>query len=94
MRFLPRLVAPLAILLFAGVASSQPQASAPAPEKVAYFEKKVRPILAEHCFQCHSTRAKKVRGGLLLDSRGGLLTVVESLDISCGSKPMINVGKK
>src|SRR5437867_7911078 len=39
-----------------------------------FFEKKVRPILAEHCFQCHSTQAKKVRGGLLLDSRGGFLT--------------------
>jgi hypothetical protein len=39
-----------------------------------FFEKKVRPILAEHCFGCHSTRAKKLRGGLHLDSRNGLLS--------------------
>src|SRR5262245_1520609 len=38
-----------------------------------FFEKKVRPILAEHCFGCHSTQAKKLRGGLPLGSRGGLL---------------------
>jgi mono/diheme cytochrome c family protein len=35
------------------------------------FEK-VRPILEQHCYRCHSTAAKKQRGGLLLDSRDGL----------------------
>jgi hypothetical protein len=38
---------------------------------VELFEKKVRPILVEHCYRCHSA-AKKVRGGLTLDSRDGL----------------------
>ena len=36
---------------------------------IEFFEKKIRPVLAAHCYECHSTRAKKVRGGLLLDSR-------------------------
>src|SRR5438105_3128766 len=36
---------------------------------IEFFEKKIRPILADHCYQCHATGAKKVRGGLLLDSR-------------------------
>src|SRR5262245_28667040 len=37
---------------------------------VEFFEKKVRPVLVEHCYQCHSIEAgKKKRGGLLLDSR-------------------------
>src|SRR4051812_29595658 len=40
---------------------------------VEFFEKKVRPVLAEHCYQCHSTAAKKLKGGLLLDSRAALL---------------------
>ena len=38
-------------------------------EDVAFFESKIRPLLAEHCYECHSARAKKVGGGLLLDSR-------------------------
>jgi hypothetical protein len=38
-----------------------------------FFEKKIRPILAEHCYKCHSQQAKKVKGGLLLDSRAAVL---------------------
>jgi hypothetical protein len=38
-----------------------------------FFEKKVRPVLFERCYSCHSTQAKKLRGGLLLDSRAALL---------------------
>ncbi|HVL15264.1 MAG TPA: PSD1 and planctomycete cytochrome C domain-containing protein [Gemmata sp.] len=33
-----------------------------------FFEKKVRPVLAEHCYSCHSTAAKKEKGGLRLDT--------------------------
>ncbi len=41
-----------------------------------FFEKKVRPILVEHCYSCHSANAKKEKGGLRLDTpdairRGG-----------------------
>jgi hypothetical protein len=38
-----------------------------------FFEKKVRPILVERCHECHSAGAKKLKGGLYLDSRAGLL---------------------
>jgi mono/diheme cytochrome c family protein len=38
---------------------------------IAFFEQNIRPLLAEHCYQCHSAQAKKVRGGLRLDSRAG-----------------------
>jgi cytochrome c553 len=41
---------------------------------VAFFEQKIRPALVEHCYECHSSRAKKGRGGLLLDSRDGVRT--------------------
>ena len=37
-----------------------------------FFEKSVRPVLAERCYGCHSAEAKKVRGRLLLDTREGL----------------------
>ena len=40
------------------------------PQQVEFFEAKVRPILAEHCFKCHGT--KKQEAGLRLDSRAGI----------------------
>src|SRR4051812_15458632 len=43
------------------------------PEQIEFFEKKVRPVLAEHCYRCHSADAKKLKGGLRLDSRGAVL---------------------
>jgi len=38
---------------------------------VAFFEQKIRPVLVEHCYECHSEQAKKIKGGLRLDSRAG-----------------------
>ncbi len=38
-----------------------------------FFEKKIRPLLAEHCYKCHSTESDKVKGSLLLDSREATL---------------------
>src|SRR5262245_48989918 len=47
--------------------------AAPADVKGAeFFEAKIRPVLVAHCFECHSAKAAKVRGGLLLDTRAGL----------------------
>ncbi len=38
-----------------------------------FFESKIRPILADNCYQCHSQQSKKIKGGLLLDTREGVL---------------------
>ncbi len=43
----------------------------PSPEGLAFFEQKIRPLLVEHCYECHSTEAKKLKGNLLLDSKAG-----------------------
>src|SRR5437764_14054844 len=46
------------------------------PDGIDFFEKKIRPVLVEHCYKCHSAEAqakKKLRGGLRLDTREGLL---------------------
>jgi hypothetical protein len=43
-----------------------------ANDDLAFFESRIRPLLAEHCYECHSARARKVKGGLLLDSRAGV----------------------
>ena len=43
------------------------------PAGFAFFENRIRPIFAEHCYQCHSGMAKKIRGGLKLDTREDFL---------------------
>ena len=34
-----------------------------------FFESKIRPVLATHCYKCHSTSAGKAESGLTLDTR-------------------------
>ena len=53
--------------------SGNVSAAPPSSVDVDFFESKVRPILVEKCDSCHSARAKRVRGNLLLDSRQGWL---------------------
>ena len=47
-------------------------------EGIEFFEKKVRPVLTEKCYKCHSAGAEKIKGGLLLDSRNGWMKGGES----------------
>jgi hypothetical protein len=39
---------------------------------VIFFESKIRPLLAKHCYECHSEPAGKVEGGLRVDTAAGL----------------------
>src|ERR1041384_2469691 len=43
------------------------------PDDLQFFETKIRPVLADNCYKCHSQGAEKIKGGLLLDSREGAL---------------------
>jgi uncharacterized protein DUF1553/uncharacterized protein DUF1549/cytochrome c len=45
----------------------------PSAEGIEFFEKKIRPVLEANCYLCHSVLSKKLQGGLLLDSREGML---------------------
>ncbi|MFO1001262.1 MAG: DUF1549 domain-containing protein [Planctomycetaceae bacterium] len=47
---------------------------APDSAQLKFFEDRIRPVLVEHCYSCHSADAKSIKGGLVLDSREGLLT--------------------
>ncbi len=38
-----------------------------------FYEKKIRPLFVQQCFKCHSTTADKLKAGLYLDSREGIL---------------------
>jgi hypothetical protein len=62
----------LALLTLGGSAGPVLAAGGPM-EATEFFEKKIRPVLAKHCYGCHSARAKKLRGGLRLDGRAALL---------------------
>ncbi|MBA3272297.1 MAG: DUF1549 domain-containing protein, partial [Chthoniobacterales bacterium] len=37
-----------------------------------FFETRVRPVLVQHCYKCHSEGSGKSKGGLLLDTRDGM----------------------
>jgi hypothetical protein len=41
-------------------------------EQIAFFEKKIRPVLAEKCYKCHAQDSEKIKGGLVLDTREGI----------------------
>jgi cytochrome c553 len=43
----------------------------PTPEQTEHFEKKIRPLLIEHCGKCHMDG--KTKGGLSMNHRGELL---------------------
>jgi len=73
---------------FNGQPGAKPKAPVAAPESVglkpsamievtaestAFFESKIRPLLDRSCYQCHSARAEKLKGGLRLDSRENVL---------------------
>ena len=48
--------------------------SAPIPaDQLEFFEKRIRPVLVDNCYQCHSQGANKSRGGLYVDTKPALL---------------------
>ncbi len=57
---------PLGTLLAGLAIAAGPQNAA-----IDHFEKKIRPVLASHCYACHSKSAAAPQGGLLLDSAAG-----------------------
>ncbi len=61
-----------AAIVAIGLAGVFPVAAADSPG-VEFFESKIRPILVDDCYKCHSAQSEKVKGGLLLDTRDGLL---------------------
>jgi hypothetical protein len=62
----------LTLLALPGGVQAQTRAL-PAREGIEFFEAKIRPVLVAKCYECHSTKAAKVRGGLYLDTRAGVL---------------------
>ncbi|WP_020468047.1 DUF1553 domain-containing protein [Zavarzinella formosa] len=70
-----RLMARLLTALAVGSPAAALAETKPADDtaKLAFFEKKIRPMLVEHCHACHSAETKPA-GGLRVDDHKGLLT--------------------
>src|SRR5437763_516891 len=52
---------------------SMARAVEPSAAGVEFFEKHIRPVLVDKCYKCHSSESTKLKGGLLLDTREGML---------------------
>ncbi len=63
-------------LLLTGLAFADPID----PVKLEFFEKRIRPILAQDCYECHRTGGKE-KGGLALDHRAAMLEGGDSDDL-------------
>ncbi|MCA9116569.1 MAG: hypothetical protein KDA79_15905, partial [Planctomycetaceae bacterium] len=59
-------------------AADEPALSARMNEAREHFERKIRPVLIRHCYECHSAAADEIQGGLRVDSRDALRTGGES----------------
>jgi len=64
----------VSLLFFALTSCVAPSALAAADEArgEAFFEKRIRPVLVQHCYKCHSSESDSVKGNLLLDTREGM----------------------
>ena len=66
----------MALLLTAVMAATTSLSAAPALDQIEFFEKRIRPLLAERCYECHGEQKQK--GGLRIDSRDGWVKGGES----------------
>ena len=72
--------------LVASVAVSSPAVFGLTPEQVEFFEHRIRPVLAENCYECHNS-VNKTKAGLALDYRDALLSGSDSGDVIVPGSP-------
>ncbi len=58
-------------ILLLGIPLLSPANEDPSPKQLEFFESRIRPVLAQNCYKCHSAKAKKLKAGLYLDRRAG-----------------------
>ncbi|MDG2013610.1 MAG: DUF1549 domain-containing protein [Pirellulaceae bacterium] len=79
------LVSLIGVLTLSQVAAVQAQErEAFSAVQLDFFENKVRPILVEHCLECHGSKEDKLRGGLRLTSRQ---EIIEGGDSGAAATP-------
>ncbi len=76
------------LLSLAGAGLRAADTSPPiSPTDLQFFENKIRPVLADNCYKCHSRDSDKVKGGLMLDTREALLHGGDTGDAIVPGKP-------
>ena len=94
----------LALLAYAPLRAAQPQTQAGSPQGarqrgIELFEKYIRPVLVDKCYECHSKSAETIEAGLELDSPAGLTRggdsgpVINRLEISGNSQQNATAAK-
>ncbi len=75
----PRFLLSVVLLSAGGALAALDEAEKPAiaeakptAEQLDFFEKKIRPVLTDKCYKCHSEKSEKIKGGLVLDTREGI----------------------
>lgn len=61
----------IALTVVLGAALGGTFAAEPSSEQLEFFEKIIRPLFTEQCYECHSSKTKELKGRLLLDSKAG-----------------------
>lgn len=82
----PGVTMKITLTLFVGVVISVADASLANNDGINFFEKEIRPILVEHCYECHSAESN-VQGGLQLDTRLGIEVGGDSGAVIVKGKP-------
>ena len=49
----------VSLLLISPLLRSAATAAEPTSDQLAFFEAKVRPLVVEHCYECHSAEAEE-----------------------------------
>jgi hypothetical protein len=75
------------LALLVCIVANPARAADPAAAGVAFFESKIRPVLVEQCYSCHSVGAGKSKGALQLDTKASLLKGGESGPVLVPGKP-------
>ncbi|QDU60829.1 Planctomycete cytochrome C [Planctomycetes bacterium Pan216] len=53
--------------------TAEAESAKPTAQQLEFFENKIRPVLAEHCYSCHAASANPLQASLYLDRRSGHL---------------------
>ncbi len=76
------------LFFIVGLASISTATAQPKSAKgMAFFEAKIRPVLVQQCYECHSAKSSKIKGGLLLDTKAGVLAGGDSGPVIVPGKP-------
>ncbi|MEY3174771.1 MAG: hypothetical protein RLZZ436_2685 [Planctomycetota bacterium] len=75
------------LLCIAAIPCPALRAQESAAEKTFFFESKIRPLLVEHCYECHSQQSNSIKGGLSLDTRQAVAAGGDSGKVLIPGKP-------